>query len=111
MAWLPAASTAVKNVATPALSSAAAPIMVPLSANSTVPVGVPETAVTVAVNETCCPSADGLMLAPNSVVVGAAYSLGADTRTARSSTKGNAARDANRRIISHLVVAFVDGRP
>jgi hypothetical protein len=72
MVWLPTASgEAVAIVAVPPLLSVAVPICEPPSENVTVPVGVPvpEAGLTVAVNVTGCPGADGFADDERDVVV------------------------------------------
>jgi hypothetical protein len=72
MLWLPTASAAVLNVATPLPFSVPVPRLVAPSRNVTVPVGVPvpgATAVTVAVNVTFCPNTVGVRLVATTLVV------------------------------------------
>jgi hypothetical protein len=70
MAWLPAASAAVVNVATPPVSVTVPSVVVP-SLKATVPAGVPPADVTVAVNVTGCPKVDGFVEDATSVLVAA----------------------------------------
>ncbi|GAC1515371.1 MAG: hypothetical protein NVS1B11_32290 [Terriglobales bacterium] len=59
MGWLPTGSEDVLKLAVPVLSRAPVPRAVVPDLKVTVPVGVPETELTVAVNVTNCPNAEG----------------------------------------------------
>jgi hypothetical protein len=69
--WEPVINDAVVNAACPAEFSVTVAIIVPLSLNVTVPVGTPAEEVTVAVNVTDCPEADGLTDELSAVVLDA----------------------------------------
>src|SRR5262245_32488163 len=71
MLWGPAVSVVVVNVATPPTPTAAVPSVFVPSRNVTVPVGVPVAALTVAVNVTASPAAEGFAEEIRFVVVAA----------------------------------------
>jgi hypothetical protein len=68
MAWVPTARLEVEKAATPLALSADVPSAEAPSMNVTVPV-TPEDGLTVAVNVTCCPNAEGFSEDDNDVVV------------------------------------------